>query len=339
MIKLQPTLAVLCAAAITTAEAQDAPTPERMVLAAMHGEYLETLRETGMANPGKIAEFFTDTAKSEWTLNIAPEFFDPLVADFFTAALMLVGPHDHEGGVFGFYNPWWDAILMLQTKGSLPKEEADKMAMPLVTRLAFVSGESFRGEKAEGAPTFETVVPGDDPISVSIWRVQDATVKKFDSLYPDVEDTSFRAREFGARDNKAEFDRIQARAGLRLKFAHLLVQEPEQIAIADRIGEVLREATVSKVKEHFASPVHEFFAETLCELQPALRAGFDLYGYVPAGAGTLFIFVNKDVPRIYATVSFPAGRVQDPEKGNVIFEWYDLARADELLEVWKTEKQ
>jgi len=341
-----PPLAAACAAALAAAgaAAQNTPGAEqenaRAALFAMHARQLDVVRETGIENPENFSALLSGDAGLAWGVKIAPEFIPNQLSDFFTGTLVLAGPHNADGGVFGLYNPWWDAVLMLQTAGgTLPEKDSDRAVVPRVTRFAFISGESFRGEAVD-KPGYGTVVPtGDDPFSIAVWRAQAATVKRFNEIYADASDVAFNARALGARDDKTELDRIQIRSALRLKSASLLMKNPGDIAVARRVTTLLREGTETLLKKHFASPHHAFFAETFASLPDVLRAGFESYGYVPAEEGMLFLFVNRDAPRLYATVSMPRGRVDDPEKGDVIFEWYDLDQAAELLAAWESEKQ
>ncbi|MCL1887448.1 MAG: hypothetical protein FWF96_01075 [Kiritimatiellaeota bacterium] len=341
MIKrLKPPLAAALAATLAATHAPADPPgmdATRVALFAMHAEYMAVIREVGMKQPANLAERFEAGPKLEWDARVAAEFVAPQLSDFFTGAQVLAGPYDETGGVFGLYNPWWDALLMLQTKGALPVGADDRTDMPKITRFALLSGESFRREKVAKI-SCATVVPGEDPLSTALWRVQAATVKRFNEIYSDAENVAFREAQLGAQDRAVEMERIQARSALRLKGAVMLMKNKGDTAVSRRAATVLREATAAMMKKHFASPPHAFFVDTFAKLPAPLRNGMESYGYVPTAQGSLFLFVNKDMPRVYATVSFPAGRAQDKEKGDVIMEWYDLDQAAELLAAWESEK-
>ncbi|MCL1856631.1 MAG: hypothetical protein FWF84_03180, partial [Kiritimatiellaeota bacterium] len=272
-------------------------------------------------------------------IDIASEFIAYQLSDFFTGALMLAGPQDGNGGAFGLYNPWWDAILLFQTKGALPESGDDKVVAPKVERFALLSGETFRGEKA-ATPGTATVMPGKDPFSTAIWRVQAATVKRFEAVYGESLEDPVQLRlatTWGAVDNRVEFERIQVRSAIRMKLALMLNKNSQDTAIAARVTDVLCNGSALRLKKHFQSQPHASFVKRLTELPGAFRAGFTVYGYVPTEAGSLFVFVNRQMPRFYATVSMPAGRIGDRSKGPVIFEWYDLASAAELITAWDNE--
>ena len=335
-----PLAAALTATLAANATADPPGMNEKATLFAMHAARMGNLRSLGMTNPENLAGQFEDAPKLEWEAKIAPEFIGHQIADFFAGTQVFTGPQDATGGVFGLYNPWWDAILMLQTKGALPEKMDDKVVVPRVSNFLLLSGETFRGENP-AKPAFDTVVPGEkDPLSPAIWRAHAATLKRFNELFGNTETVSFRPlRALGEPDAKKEMERVQVRSGLRLKFESMLLKNTENLAIAKRVGMVLREGPALFLNKHFASPDHQFFVDTFAKLPRELRSGFDCYGCLPAKDGSLFLFVNKDAPRLFATVSFPAGRIQDPAKGHVIFEWYDLAQADELLKAWNEEKK
>ena len=140
-------------------------------------------------------------------------------------------------------------------------------------------------------------------------------------------------------DRKLELDRIQVRAGLRLKLLSLQMKNVEAVGVAKRVTDLLRSSSVVMLKRHFTSPVHEFFCETFARLpKRAFRKGFVPYGYVPTSEGALYIFVNAHLPRLYATVSMPAGLVDGTTDKPAIFEWYDLDQAAEHLVAWEEEQ-
>ena len=295
-----------------------------------------------------------------------PEFLSEQISGFFAGAAVLPGPFDARGAVFAYWNPFWDALLFVRTAGgSLPESNAasapppsgssgnfllDEFAdsagsaaepplpsglrgtPPKVQEFAWLSGETFRGEPLEQGPArVRTVVPsGDDPLSVSLWRVQAATVARFRERFGIGRPELFENGVLRA-DPVAEWAAIQSRAGLRLKTAALLLRDSTNAAVAARCCSLLRSGSERDLLRFFDDRSGRFFCRTLAKLPPAARNGFEPYGFVPGPEGNLFLFVNADMPRFYATVSFPKDRLSGPFAGAVQMEWYDLDRADELL--------
>lgn len=293
--------------------------------------------------------FFTGMTWNQWTKDVAVEFSDEQITDFFAGAVVLLGPIGADGSVFAYFNPWWDALLVVQTTisegKSIPEPGKASNIGPLaVKRFEWLSGETFRGETPSDSPSLRTVVPDSDPLSVEIWRVQRATLAKFDSVYgaDPAGKVAFHGKQIGADDGldrAAEFSRIQVRAGTRLKLLSLQMKNEEALGVAIRVCDLLRSASVVMFKRHFTDPAHEFFCETFTKLnRRAFRSGFVPYGYVPTAEGALYVFVNANLPRLYATVSMPAGLVDGETEKPAVFEWYDLDQASELLAAWEAEQ-
>ena len=335
---------------------------------AIHLAFAARLRTEGITNSFLVAHdegFSPDFAKSarplfapgawtQWEEGAGREFSNEQIADFFSGAQVLVGPFNGLGAVFAYFNPWWDTLLVVQTEcdAELVPEGADasfaaarprSSAALRVKAFEWISGETFRGEAASSPPSIRTVVPEGDPLSVEIWRVQRATVAKFDDVFPagKMEDVKLHKGRIGARDidRAAEFGRIQVRSGTRLKLLSLQMKSEEAVGVAVRMGDLLRSASVVMLKRHFTDPDHEFFCETFAKLnRRAFRSGFAPYGYIPTAEGALYVFVNRDLPRLYATASIPAGLVAGTTDKPAIFEWYDLDQAAEHLAAWEEER-
>ncbi len=254
-----------------------------------------------------------------------PAFTTEQLQDFFAGAMVLPGPFDGRGAVFAYWNPWWDALLFVRTaNGNLSSAD-----VPAVQSFVWTSGETFRGESESG---MSTVAPSATPLSVALWRAQSATRACFRERIGEGAGRAVRLhRSVTDADPAAEWQRIQTRAGLRLRLASLLVGNPTNAAVAARCCALLRSGGKRELARHFDVREDRFFCRTLAALPAAVRAGFVPYGCIPAPEGTLYLFVNEEMPRLYATVSFPKGRLDGPFAGAVQMEWYDLGEADALL--------
>lgn len=205
---------------------------------------------------------------------------------------------------------------------------------PKVDSFAWISGETFRGETASpGRARVATVVPlPDESLSKALWRVESATLARFRERFP--EDGGHAVQfDKGVADASFadEFTIIQLRAALRLKLSAELLGDKTNAAVCARCCALLRSADERELKRNFDSYQHWFFCRTLAKIPEKVREGFVPYGFVPGTDGSLFVFVNKDMPRYYATVSFPKDRLSGPFAGAVEMEWYDLGEAADLL--------
>lgn len=206
---------------------------------------------------------------------------------------------------------------------------------PKVDSFVWVSGETFRGENvADGRERIATIVPlPDEPMSKALWRVESETVARFRERFPEGGGHAVQFDKGVAEASFAdEFAVIQSRAALRMKLSSELLGNKTNAAVCVRCCALIRSADERELMRNFDSYQHRFFCRTLAKVPAKVREGFVPYGFVPSVDGSLFVFVNRDMPRYYATVSFPKGRLSGPFAGAVEMEWYDLGEADALLE-------
>lgn len=332
------------AAPDTPSDAEVDAALSRGSLLAMHADWADGFRRAAIAGGPALDAFFASSAMVEWKGKTREELDDIQLADFFTGAQVLVGAFDDEGAALAFWNPFWDTLLFVRSgdgRLSIPGGRFAESETPKANRFAWVSGESFRGEPPDsGFPQTSTTVPGaDEPLAVSLWRVQKGTVARFNALYPPEAAERIRFRT-GVDDpgSETEWTRIRARSALRLRMAPMLAANRVDFAVASRCAGLLRTGVLWQLRDHFRDAAHDFFCTTLAELPPTLRSEFEMYGYVPTPAATLFYYVETGMPRLFATVTVPAGRLKSASAGEVSMEWYDLDKAEELLAAWEEER-
>ena len=317
----------------------------------LHLAQLETVRKDCITNATAMARHCNAVGAARWNDGIAAAFDDRQLGDFFAGAQTWIGAYDDEGAVGAWFNPWWDALLFFRTeKGSLPHSETETALdkNPEIAQLFFLSGETFRGktnEVAETPPSVRTTLPGaDEPLAVAVWRAQSVTLRRFDEAFPPNGDDGPRKKRLRDLEALAQADpgretlRLQARSAVRLRMLSLLGKNKESFLVAGECVRTLRTGSAMALRHRFTSAVHNAFCRSLAKLPAPLRAGFDLSGYIPTEKGTLFVFVNKDMPRVFATVTFPAGRLSGGGAGDTAMEWYDLGQAADLLAAWESEK-
>ena len=316
----------------------------------MYTQWMDAFRRCGMDTPEKLPDRFIErksTAELTWKAVVEPHFQPGTQADFFRGAIPLAGPFSARKMVAGLYNPHWDAIMLFLVSGELPHdaEEAAGTKVPKVSRLLFMSGEAFRGERPEKAD-LATVLPGgagqgahpDEPLSPGLWRVQAGTMRRFNGLFPAERDgdVQLKAQEWAELDTDRGMEMLVTRVAVRLKCLEMMDGTPEALGVAHRMQQVLQFGSRMQMKRYCPNPRHETFVTTYARLPREMKRGFVAYGYVPAEEGSLYLLVNREFPRLYATVSVPRGRVGNPDAGDADFEWYDLDMAEELLKAWES---
>ena len=314
---------------------------------------LGAFRDSFTDKPGEAAEYwFSKEVRSEWSTEVSGEMIPQQVTDFFTGGIMLAGGSDRKGAVAGVYNPWWDAILLVQVSCRETKSgEEDNIyrmvtaldGMPgapraQVTEFYLLSGETFRGETDAGAlPSVRTVVPEKDPLAVELWRVTAGTRKRFEELFPlEGENTWGEFAQIAAAvDKHREMERIQTRSAVRLRLTMEFLKNVREVGIAAQVAELIRHGSHYRLCDHFPEPASRPLLKTLADMPKVFRKDFTPYGHVATEEATLYVFVNVKVPRLFVTVTLPRDRKKTPPS----LEWYDLLQSEQLLAAWNSRKE
>ena len=280
----------------------------------------ESFRQAALKTPqGAVKAFFSPRAEMRWSL-LAQEFSPEQLQDFFGGCLTYRGSFDQSGTVCGLYNPWWDTILLLETRG-LPQ-------VPKVQRFYLLAGEIFRGE-TNAAPAAVTVVPKDAPITVEACRRHAATLHVFEELYGGKQNTLRKHPDSMDRKN---LTLIQLRSGGRLKLASELLKNQTRFKQAYEFTALLRSGEVKDFSFIFPDKFNRGIIQAFLKLDPRLRRNFAPYGYIPAKESLQYLYVNTEFPRLFATVSLS----RDYKRS--AFEWYDFDRAAQIAAVWNEAK-
>lgn len=295
---------------------------------------VNALREASAKDAAAFAGFLSTSYQADgeavrraWR-DVMAELPTTQICDFFAGANVLAGSVSRRHGmsawhgVFGLYNPWWDAILVLRLNDELR-----------IDRMVLLGGEAFRGEgiPSDPAAANSTVLPKAEPLSLSLRRAQSKTAAHFRELFPANGDVA--SARVPPRGVSRDLSAVKTRAALRQRLMRGFQTAGDMVSVAAKTLAVLRKADQRQFRRHFEDSSRAAFCDSFAKFPEDVREGFGLYGYVPADKGSLFVFLNPKFPAVYATVSFPAGRDTDPKAGEVAFEWFDLSMADNTLEV------
>lgn len=303
-----------------------------------YAEAVGEFREQAAENPEEaVKSFFDAKASAKWATRITAEILYPVQADFFQGGILISGPQDANSGIEAIYNPWWDALLLL--KCSLPRESSARPTPFRISDFYLVSGETFRGEATESDETLIrrlTVVPEKDPISVELWRVTAGTKAAFDRTLGVSRSVGWGALApvLLSMDVQREMCRISLRAGLRLKLKLSLLKNPTATGIGAHVTKMARDGSLFQLYSYFKEPNSRKLLSDFVEIPSVFRKEFSLYGYVPTSEGSLYLLVCRKMPRLYVTATVPADVPRNPAS----FEWFDLAKSDEMLSIWEADK-
>ena len=213
----------------------------------------------------------------------------------------------------------------------------DGVSIITVQSVMLMSGETFRDEPIEPSEKeikHGTVMPVVDPISVELWRVTKSTRHEFMKILPLEGPVSRNMlnRRLLLMDKERDVSRMLLRSSLRLKEASLLLTDPEARLKAKKLKRLLVAGTESELDAEFVDPRTACLRDEFKGMPYLFRQRFGIYGCLKTAAGSQYLFVNRLMPRLYATVTVGA------DGSGAALEWYDLIQAEQLLNAWDGRK-
>jgi hypothetical protein len=243
------------------------------------------------------------------------------LSDFFNTSLIFSGAQSDRNGITAFYSPWQDAILLAKTEGDGINRR--------VVDFAFLTGETFRGEKFQGS--LEVVTPKETPLSIALWRAYAATLDHFNALFPI--DGVPDLKKWETVDPAVEFSNIRLRAAARTILAKKLMIDGNQSNLANCLMalRVLQNGDESRLQKFFAMPDPVGLRAAMGKIPAAIRRNIEpVFSLVTVDA-SLFAYLNPGAPRFVFIVSV--------DKNNKFgLEWFDLNDAAALYRAWEVAK-
>lgn len=330
----QKTITIICAAfaALTFAVARpQMDDPTKADLDMVESSYAESvLRETMITNmPLAVKALFCDYAAVKWNAFVERNLSPIQVRDFFAGAAQLRGPVDSKRSVGAFYNPWWDAILIVENSGDFVSLPDGEVNVRKVGDFRFLSGESFRGEAHSEVPSVESVAPSSRRLPHVVAELSARTSARFEAMYSDGLPLMSDHPESDDADSVKE---ILVRSALRLKMAQNLNADPGRYKEAWQLAKLLKDGRKGAFDLIFSSDYAKMMSEKFTTLPKIARDGFEPYGYFAAADGSnirTYVFVNVRHPRLFALAHLGLGLRK------TVFEWFDLAYADDIAKAFK----
>lgn len=290
----------------------------------------ETFRKMAAQSQENVEPFLAKSKKATWRTSFKA-FSEEQMRDFFIGALIYHGGFSDKKAVIGFYNPWWDTLLLteyIMTESDIPKIE----------KFYFLAGETFRNEKISEIPDYSGVVSLDEtPLAINVTRLQQKTLAVFNESYSSLDDNRIEEKySLTGEKLKENLKAIQIRSALRLKQVSDLIKNKKHYNEAWLLAQMMRTGAKRDFKQIFTVDANQEIIRHFLELDPKLRSGFVPYGYITRteqGKERMYVFVNSEVPRLYATASLGGGWRK------TIFEWYDFGLGDRLLKIWNSRQK
>ena len=267
--------------------------------------------------PGKaLKDWMTKGAYHRWQSVcgglVAPDDSSPMVADFFSHALLLTGREDAQSGIYAFYNPLQDNILLIQTD--------NQETVPRIEDFVFMTGTDFRGETLEDQeyPQAIALVRGD--LDAVLLKNISEVSKIFHAAFPaDAKGTPSLA---GFRKFADSADKVAANAALR--FALLkrftLPEANDDALKAAEYAELLWSGDSADMIAVFEFPKSDTYgAEAFVKFPKPIRESMIPVVYFRDKTGSvLFGFASPLMPELLVLI-------RAPKSGNPLFVFLPLA--------------
>ena len=303
---------MLCAAVLSvslSAEEQIAQEKEVSKSETSRIEKIEMVRLIAAAMPGNaLNDWMTQGALKKWNEMYAgltqSDGSSVILADFFSHALILEGPQTDLSGIYAFYNPLQDNVLLIQT------DNADRI--PRIEDFAFLTGSDFRGEKLKENEYPQAIAPTKEMLDAILLKNTAAVAGTFHKKFPPATKT-FTLREY--QNQKDSLDKIAFNAGLRLALLKKFTL-PEADAAAETAGEIalhLWNSGLSELKEYFRYPPESvLFLEKYSALPRDVRASMFPVLYFQNKQETVFGFSSRLQPELIVLVKVTADGKDKP---------------------------
>ena len=265
---------------------------------------LSALRLVTAATPGKsLKNWMTSGAWKRWN-----DFFgglilkngkSPLLSDFFANAIQMTGSQSETSGITGFYNPYQDTVLLIQTDNS------DRI--PRIEDFVFLSGPQFRGEKLAENQYSEVLAPTKSKLDYLLVRNITAVRAIFGKEFPK------NAKTFSLAKYRAVKPEVIVKGVMDHATLHLLrllslfeADAKKDLLEVGKYSAVLWEGKLQNIKDMFAFPGDDASgAELYVKLNPKIRSSLLPCLYFRNKKGMLLGLASRLYPDFVILISVP----------------------------------
>ena len=274
-------------------------------------EKIATTRIIAATTPGNVLkDWMTSGALKKWNDvyggMIQSDGSSAIMSDFFSGALLLVGPQNDMSGVFALFNPLQDTVMLLQTDNS--------EALPRIEDFAFLTGTDFRGETLKDEEYPQAIVPTDGDFDEVLLKNTAKVSAVFNREFPrDATQNSIgKYRRF---NNDENCQKVVFNAALRLALLKKFTL-PEAEADALAAGEIallLWEGDAAKMTDFFTFPEQSGeFVKYYVSLPQEVKASMMPVLYLKSRTATLFGFSSRVLPELVVLVKTAADGKEKP---------------------------
>lgn len=265
---------------------------------------LAALRVLAAATPGKaLQNWMTAGAWKRWN-NIFGGLIhkngkSPLLSDFFSNAIQMTGSQSETSGITGFYNPYQDTVLLIQTDNS------DRI--PRIEDFVFLSGPLFRGEKLQKNQYSEVLAPTKAKLDFLLVRNITAVRAVFEKEFPK------NAKTFSLAKYRTIKPEIIVKGIMDHATLHLLrlltlfdADAKNDLLQVGKYSAILWEGKLQSIKDMFAFPGDDVSgAELYVKLDPEIRSSLLPCLYFRNKKGMLLGLASRLYPDFVILISVP----------------------------------
>ncbi len=227
-----------------------------------------------------------------------------ILTDFFSHALILEGPQTDLSGIYAFYNPLQDNILLIQT------DNADRI--PRIEDFAFLTGSDFRGETLKENEYPQALAPTREMLDAVLLKNTASVAEIFRKDFPAGAKT-FSLRKYRTQNDSS--DKIAFNAGFRLALLKKFTL-PEAETAAEAAGDIalrLWNSGLPELKNYFSCPAGDaLLLERYSALPPDVRTSMFPVLYFQNKQETILGFSSRLLPELIVLVKVAADGKSKP---------------------------
>ncbi len=264
-------------------------------------EKISVISLVAVATPGNVfMDWMTPGVLQKWNESygflIAEDGSSAVMSDFFSNAVMLTGTQNDLNGVFAFFNPFQDTVLLIQT------DNADRL--PRIEDFVFMTGSDFRGETLGENECPQALMPTTEKLDEVLLKNVAAVTELFNKEFP-ASAKEFSLAKYRKLDQQQLADHVVFNTGLRLALLEKFTKaEARQDAeTAGEIAMALWEGDAEAMAGFFATPANDtVFLKFYADLPVEVKDSMFPVLYLKSKTETLFGFASNLFPGLVVLV-------------------------------------
>ena len=247
--------------------------------------------------------------------------------DFFSSAVVWVGPVEGTRAVVGLYSPWSDGLMLVTLK--------EAGANSVLEDFQFICGESWRGVADPSADEVLALYQLKEPLTLAAARLYAPSVELFKRHYPATGKVELVPPAVKAliQPMESELLMIKVRMMVRMKMyqTYFAAENRPAVVAASHLMKTIKEGDRAKMKASLGAEQSADMIDSICRLPAVVRNGFAPNYFGKGADGMILGLVNPAAPRWLVAAQVKPG-------GSVMVELMDLEVSGRILIIAKEVK-